>query len=313
MNRNKIVVVHHSADFDGIFCREIARKFLPEAKLIGWDFGDPSVEIDPDCETLYVMDLPCDRLFGFTWDKEVHDHRFFKGQLIWIDHHKTSIETHPEKMPGYRIDGVAACRLAWQWFSVDEHNAQNRTNEALQLGLPNKQNFINREVPEPWAVRLAGEYDIWDKRDDAAELFQSGLRSQELTPGVWAELLDQGNNLQVSNLLLQGTFVQFAQREADKSTVKYRSFRAKFEGLNFLCLNTPRCNSLTFQSAVKPFDDALMGLFYDGRKWKVSMYGVPHKPEVDLSEIAKRRGGGGHKQACGFETADNVLKLLEVM
>ena len=36
----KTTVIHHSADFDGIFCREIARKFLPDAELIGWDFGD---------------------------------------------------------------------------------------------------------------------------------------------------------------------------------------------------------------------------------------------------------------------------------
>ena len=27
----KNTVIYHSADFDGIFCREIARKFLPDA------------------------------------------------------------------------------------------------------------------------------------------------------------------------------------------------------------------------------------------------------------------------------------------
>ena len=33
----KTTVIHHSADFDGLFCREIARKFLPGAELIGWN------------------------------------------------------------------------------------------------------------------------------------------------------------------------------------------------------------------------------------------------------------------------------------
>lgn len=41
---NKITVIHHSADFDGIFCREIARKFLPpETEFVGWDYRDPKI------------------------------------------------------------------------------------------------------------------------------------------------------------------------------------------------------------------------------------------------------------------------------
>jgi len=35
--------------------------------------------------------------------------------LIWIDHHKSAMEKWDNGPEGYRIDGVAACRLAWQW------------------------------------------------------------------------------------------------------------------------------------------------------------------------------------------------------
>ena len=41
----KTTVIHHSADYDGIFCREIARKFLPDAELIGWDFKDEPLAV----------------------------------------------------------------------------------------------------------------------------------------------------------------------------------------------------------------------------------------------------------------------------
>lgn len=40
LNTMKTTVIYHSADYDGIFCREIARRFLPDAELIGWDFAD---------------------------------------------------------------------------------------------------------------------------------------------------------------------------------------------------------------------------------------------------------------------------------
>lgn len=40
MKDMKTTVIYHRTDFDGLFCREIARKFLSEAKLTGWDYGD---------------------------------------------------------------------------------------------------------------------------------------------------------------------------------------------------------------------------------------------------------------------------------
>src|SRR5262245_37067793 len=196
---SKTTVVYHPADFDGLFCREIARKFLPDAELIGWDFGDLPIAIKTD--TLYVMDLPCDRPFGLNLeDIELIEDPDSKGyrmggteskELVWIDHHKTAIESHPPGIPGYRIDGVAACRLAWQWFAEFLMHDPTAECHAMIPGsqLPTKEAFIERKVQEPYAVRLAGEYDIWDKRDLNAELFQHGLKSIELTASHWYQLL----------------------------------------------------------------------------------------------------------------------------
>jgi len=52
-----IQVIHHSADFDGLFCREIARRFFGDkADYVGWDYGDPLPVIPPGTE-LYMMDI----------------------------------------------------------------------------------------------------------------------------------------------------------------------------------------------------------------------------------------------------------------
>ena len=97
-----------------------------------------------------------------------------------------------------------------------------------------------------------------------------------------------------------GQFVRYAQQLADAAIAKGRSFTMNWEGLNFLCINTPRCNSLTFTAGIRPKHDALMGFYWDGKQWKISLYGAPGKPEVDLSAIAVKYGGGGHRGACGF-------------
>lgn len=319
---SKAIVIYHRADFDGLFCREIAKKFLPEGtEFIGWDFGDAPLDI-PEGD-LYIMDLPVDRVFGFKWDNEIHDARFLNRQLVWVDHHKSSIESHSSQIRGYQIDGVAACRLAWQWF--DHEYASHVLGNQIGYPLPEKQQFIDRTVLEPLAVRLAGEYDIWDKRDPNAELFQHGLRSKELSDFDWKMLLDntvdktlegtgmeQTNSaLAVAHLLERGRAIQYVQTEQNASIIKAYGFDVRFEGLNFLACNHARFNSLLFIAGLKPEHDALLGFNYDGQKkdWRVSLYHAPGKEHHDLSIIATKYGGGGHRGACGFRM--EILSFLK--
>lgn len=301
----KTTVIHHSADFDGLFCREIARKFLPEAELIGWDFKDPPLDAALlRSDKLIIIDLPVDCVFGLEFkggwicrgaEQLQPFDRWDSSKLVWIDHHKSSIESHPKEIPGYRIDGVAACRLAWQWFIYQSQRG---------AGLADKQMFVDREVSEPLAVRLAGEYDIWDKRDARAEVFQFGLRSLELLPADWATLLDRGEENHLCGTLLERGLMLQAYQQRNDAGMMGRSFLVEFEGLKFLALTTARCNSLTFASKDVPETghDALMGFYTDGKTWHVSLYHAKHRTDLDLSQIAVKFGGGGHRGACGFQT-----------
>lgn len=291
MNTKKIVI-YHKADFDGVFCREIAKRFIPDAILIGWDYGDPEPDVS-GADQIYILDLSVDSLMSHPG-------------LVWIDHHKTAIDKYPGTIPGYRIDGVAACRLTWQWFLQQQRKALG-----MIWLLPDKTQFIDCLVLEPEAVRLAGQYDIWDKRDPNSELFQHGLRSEDLTSLVWDILLpplhaspDQEASAaqKVSQLLEAGKAIQFSKHRENDSIIRSNGFTIQFEGLTFLACNAARYNSQLFSAGINPDHDGLLGFNWDGTKWKVSLYGVPGKPDVDLSEIAKKYGGGGHKQACGFTT-----------
>ena len=84
-------VIHHSADNDGIFCREIARHFLgdKDVNYIGWNFGDAPLQV-PDIGTIYVMDLPLDVTFGGNpgeFNLGVMS-AIDTNRLFWIDHHR---------------------------------------------------------------------------------------------------------------------------------------------------------------------------------------------------------------------------------
>jgi uncharacterized protein len=283
----KTIVIYHNADFDGLFCREIARKFFRDADLIGWNYGDPTPSVPRDAR-LFILDLSIPDLM---------DH----PKLTWIDHHKTAIDKYPSTIPGYRIDGVAACRLAWQWFHA--------------TSLPEKEDFIERKVSEPFAIRLAGEYDIWDKRDSRAELLQHGLRSCELTPEIWKELLDEKQTIgfapMVQKLLFQGQAIQYAKTQENQGIISSYGFTMKFEGLTFLACNHARFNSLLFTAGLTPEHDACLGFNWTGSKWRVSLYHATGKEHHDLSKIASKYGGGGHRGACGFEMSwESFSKII---
>jgi hypothetical protein len=332
----KTTVIYHSADFDGIFCREIARKFLPDAELIGWNFGDKPLEIPNG--SIYVLDLPVDRVFGFDFGSDVSvAARFqsveamkeFDARLVWIDHHASSIASHPTTIPGYRIDGVAACRLTFQWFLK-----QWRMSTGMVWLLPDKTQFIDRKVTEPEAVRLAGEYDIWDKRDPRADVFQFGLRSEPLDE-YWPTLLDQDSDGRyrgfhiVTRLLGNGELLHRYQNEQNASVIKDLGFTFQWEGLTWLACNHARYNSHLFTAALRPEHDACFGFKFTGHcaagvpapDWSISLYHAPGKEHHDLSQIAvkwgkeidpltgKPFGGGGHRGACGFRT--NKLPFLK--
>lgn len=295
-----IVVIFHRADYDGIFCREIARRFFEDrAVYIGWDYGDPPPAVSPD-QDLYMLDISVEALMKHP-------------KLTWIDHHKSAIEKYAVPFPepsqrnpaGYYIDGVAACRLAWQYFN-NEYSPINPHCHPCDYNLPQKQAFVDRKVSEPLAVRLAGEYDVWDHRDQDADVsFQFGLDAQITI--AWHLLLEEAKNRHaaidyVAEIIDAGRIAKNCYAKRDADVMRERSFKINFEETNFLALNTPRCNSNTFRALDIPETghDALMAFYWNGREWSVSLYHAAHRKDLDLSKIAVRYRGGGHAGACGF-------------
>ena len=74
-------------------------------------------------------------------------------------------------------------------------------------------------------------------------------------------------------------------------------FETEFEGVKCFAVNLGHCNSEYFKSLPDDKYDALMPFVFNGDMYTVSLY----SKTVDVSEIAKKYGGGGHKGAAGFQ------------
>ena len=290
-------VLYHRADFDGLLsgavCFHNLQKEGFEVDLIGWDYGDPIPSVDHD-RTLYMVDLCVDQLMT---------HPF----LVWIDHHASAIRKINLPVPGYQLDGVAACRLCYQWFKRLDVMSKGHQCDLKQ----DKNWFLTRSVSEPTIIMLAGEYDVWDLRDNRSTLLQYGLTAsfvgedpnetaKHLAGIVYGELVEQ---LTV-DLIRDGIPAQKWHKALAKAVLDDYGYIVEFEGKRFLTLCSSHVRgSLWFENPKKDLEfDALMSVRLSGKGTaSISLYRKEGDTESDLSMIATLFGGGGHKGACGFQ------------
>jgi hypothetical protein len=328
-----LAIIYHDADFDGKLSNEVCRYWLskhhPEAAIhsYGWDYGRPLPlpYIDeartttmgwPCFDAIYIVDLSVDELMSRP---ELRD------KIVWIDHHKSAIEkwdrrsevaAGPGMFTGVRIDGVAACRLCWQWLAFENGPHGDPRLHPSDIYTPSKQDYIDRKVNEPQLIRLAGEYDIWDHRDPNAKILQFGLRacsSRELRELVaWQfDGRPEGCGL-LENVIGGGRLIKSYMDKQNEEYAAQMAGDVIWEGLIFLAINSSHRNSDAFLGAIKDHHDALLNWRFDPKSKlaTVSLYHAPGKEHHDLSLIAAKYGGGGHKGACGFRVNLSTLEQI---
>jgi nanoRNase/pAp phosphatase (c-di-AMP/oligoRNAs hydrolase) len=277
MGGEKLICFYHSADFDGIASAAIVHMKYPDCRLYGINYGDEIPWHLIEGEEVIICD------FSFEPIQEMmFEAKHIAKSLVWIDHHKTSIEEIEEmegfKVEGIRLVGVAACELTWQYYM---------------------------DKPVPFGLKLLASWDVHDMEySDHIVPFQYGARGiDELydpTHKIWNILF---NDMEwVYKTIRKGhTILQFVEAEHAKVMQLY-SFEHDFLNYRAIMVNRGSMNSKAFESVYNPAKHDIMLAFsrIPSGEWSVSIY--TDKDDIDVGEIAKQQGGGGHKQAAGFQT-----------
>lgn len=276
---------YHSSDLDGHCSGALIKLKFPECEMIGVNHGDSIWDLAEISrgEEVFIVD------FRFPMD----DMQVLNEMSIlhWIDHHKTSIDealdTGFEASGEQVLDaGCAACELVWKFLHPD------------------------KKVPYP--VWLLSKYDTWEHEiiggpeyNDVLP-FQYGMSLNKDThpdnSELWLSITT--NFLDIVQLTIDvGKTILKYQTQQDAMFAKSMAFEAMFEGYRAIVVNKPFCNSKIFDSVYDPAKHDIMVTFgYKTPQFKYSIY--CSKPEIDVSEIAKKYGGGGHRGACGFESSE---------
>jgi oligoribonuclease NrnB/cAMP/cGMP phosphodiesterase (DHH superfamily) len=284
MNETKITCYYHN-DLDGIASAAIFNLVYPNSKLIKINYGNEILLSDIENKIVAILD------FSFEY-KEMSLIISKAQEVIWCDHHKSAKEklsnfwNHPE-LKGIRDLTFSGCELTWQYF------------------------FKNIETPD--IIKLIGDRDLWKFEFEGTIPFNERMYTISNNPSdsLWMLLLSNEKFVQniIRQIISEGKIlIEEKERRISKSFES--GFDAYIQNYKTRIINSGNDVSEVGHHAVKQGYD--IGFIWRQIGTKINC-SLRSEGDVDVSEIAKKFGGGGHKNASGveFNSYDEMIKVFK--
>lgn len=277
-----IVLIYYHDDNDGCCSAAVAAQCYDRnkftIKFVAINYGKEAwteEEIN-EAEKVWLLDFASDEMEKFV--------KICRSKLIWIDHHKTAMEKFPDlwnssNIPGIRAIEKAACVFTWE-FTHPEN------------------------ISPPAAVAYIGDKDIWKFEYAQTKPFTAGFSLMVKTPddAVWDMLLGSEYEDAVDKMISIGELLLEAQ--------SYKLQKAFDRGVDFTFHNwkarlvntTGNISELGEFIYRKPeYDIAVMWQAVEDMVVFSLRSDSMNPDSPDCAEIAQQYGGGGHRNAAGFQ------------
>lgn len=191
------------------------------------------------------------------------------ASLVVLDHHATAREA---------LSGLGFCK-----FESDKSGA--RMAWEYWFGLK----------PSPWLVDYVEDRDLWRHALPNSMEINAAIRSYPLDFEQW----DQIEVMMCrDDLAVEGHAIRRAEKQVINTQVR-NAHEIELGGFQVLCVNATAFFSETAGELAKdrPFGACWFERKDGHRQWSLRS----DENGIDVSQIAKRHGGGGHFHAAGFE------------
>lgn len=278
----KTICIYHKNCFDGICSAWVVHRWLSSTRLdigrdefraFSYDMEFPFNEYGKD-DNIIIVD------FSFKRDVMEAIKRECKS-LIVLDHHKTA-QTACEELDFCRFDmNESGASLAWKYFFPDEN--------------------------VPRLVQYIRDRDLWQFKLHSSEIINAYIQSYPMEINVYEilfyELENQDGFIEAQSVGLginryKQTMVEAMCKNAAVSK-EYPFYDDTIPTVNASMLFSEVGHELCKMYPNAPFT----AYYFDRLKDGVRQWGLRSIGNYDVSEIAKKFGGGGHKNAAGFETS----------
>jgi len=262
-------IIHHN-DNDGRLAAFLMAQDIREKKHEASEFIEADYRSEIDLarfagQRVYILD--------YSLSPEQMKALDIAAHLVWIDHHKTAIEANHTDIAGFRDTRYCGAMLTWMYLHGNPDTA-------------------------PLVVHLVDDYDCWKHQLPQSKAFRAGSEVHDTRPHTpfWGSMLDKYGL--TADVVAEGHLILMYQAQTHADRLAHIGWTSTFENRRCLC-----CDGIIGSDAFGP--DAfvkhpiLVAYSHDGEQFTISLYSDPASG-IDVGEIARQRGGGGHPNAAGF-------------
>lgn len=214
-------------------------------------------------------------LVDFSYKRPIVEAMLPKAtRVVLVDHHKTAIDDLAPLIQSGSIESLtdiehSGAMLAWKWFNG---------------------NFVE----PPKLLRYIEDRDLWRFALDGTREIQANVFSYPYDFVVWDELMRRP----VHQLIAEGTAIERKHFKDIHELTKVVTRRFTIGGYSVPIANLPY--TLTSDAGhLLAQKEPFAGCYWDTPEGRV--FSLRSTDDgMDVSEIAKQYGGGGHKNASGF-------------
>lgn len=279
----KTKVLHHANCWDGFCAAWVARGVLGEqdVEYIPVNYGQEPPDV-AGCE-VFILD--------FSYKRPVLEEMAKKAAtLVLIDHHKTAAAD---------LEG---------WHSTNSAQIGTITRGRgdvyciFDMGKSGGRltwDFFHGNKPSPWLVDYTEDRDLWRWKLEASREINANLRSYPLDFDLWDDLVEEdGGWKSWESFKDAGKAILRRERQIIDDHLRHAR-EIEMDGHKILAVNaTVLFSDIAGELAKdRPFGACYFDRQDGKRQWSLRS----RESGVDVAEIAKRHGGGGHRNAAGFE------------
>lgn len=290
----KTVVIYHANCPDGFCSAWLLHKVYPEAEFVPAHYGNSP----PDVEGARVF------IVDFSYPQDVlHEIWNACASFVLIDHHKSAepilneflgecLQSDRAKPTVIFNNNKSGAHLTWGYLT--QNKIGNFAFPSTNIHGPNVRGQEPNADDPPWLVAYTEDRDLWKFELPDSKAVSAALRSLPFDFEKWDSISLKGHLPLVSDGEAILRYQEIVIQDHVRNAVEIR-----MDGYNVLCVNA---TTLFSEIAGRLAEGRPFGVCYFDRQDGKRQYSLRSRDGgVDVSEIAKSHGGGGHRNAAGFE------------
>lgn len=291
---NKTIVIYHGGCRDGFCAAWVVRKYLDsiysgghEEILIQYHAAFHG-QLIPDVKNKNII------IVDFCYPLEVMTKIVMECKsLIWLDHHRTA-ESFKDWLNNEYEQGNKLINWMFQ-------------NDKSGAGIAWDYFFLNE--PRPWLVNYVEDRDLWAKKLYGSDQVNAYIATLKFDFNIW-DVVD--NRIPLSEATEYGIIAQNKTEQYVREVCKNVYFRSIdlpapngayidiIQGIPIVNICQVDCSEVMAE-LLKLYPSAPFSMYWFKRADGMYQYGMRSIGDFDVSTVAKLFGGGGHKNAAGFQ------------